>query len=75
MEAFATGRLKVHKTEHTAAERLFAHIVGNSAAKSNDRSDRLELRRPIMVKWAEYATGGKPVLAPQPSKVAFRARS
>ena len=35
----------------------------NSAAKSYDRSDRLELRRPIMMRWAEYVTGGEPVVA------------
>jgi hypothetical protein len=71
MEAFATGRLKVHKTEHTAAERLLAHIVGNSASKSNDR-----LARTAQTDHGEVGrvrTGAKRVLAPQPSNVALRA--
>ena len=41
------------------AERCLAHVVGNDAAKSYDRSDRLELRRPIMEKWASYLCGAE----------------
>ena len=57
MGDFCDWATEVDTTEYTSAECCLAHIVGNSAAKS---CDRLELRRPIMVKWAEYVTGGKP---------------
>ena len=61
--SFRDWATEVEKAEYTIAERCLAHIVGNSAAKSYDRSDRLELRRPIMMRWAEYVTGGEPVVA------------
>jgi integrase len=52
--SFRDWATEIDKTEYTTAERCLAHIVGNSAAKSYDRSDRLELRRPIMAKWADF---------------------
>lgn len=67
--SFRDWATEIDKTEYTTAERCLAHIVGNSAAKSYDRSDRLELRRPILAKWASYVTGGEPVVASQPSNV------
>ena len=48
---------EIDKTEYTTAERCLAHTVGNSSSKSYDRSDRLELRRPIMAKWAQFISG------------------
>ena len=60
---FRDWATEVEKAEYTTAERCLAHIVGNSAAKPYDRSDRLELRRPIMERWAEYVTGSEPVVA------------
>ena len=55
--SFRDWATEVDKTEYATAERCLAHVVGNSAALSYDRSDRLELRRPVMTKWANYATG------------------
>ena len=57
--SFRDWATEVEKAEYTTAERCLAHIVGNSAAKSYDRSDRLELRRPIMMRWADYVCGGE----------------
>ena len=53
--AFRDWATEIDKTEHTTAERCLAHTVGS--AKSYDRSDRLELRRPIMAKWGQFISG------------------
>lgn len=55
--AFRDWATEIDKTEYTTAERCLAHTVGNSSSKSYDRSDRLELRRPIMAKWAQFISG------------------
>ena len=55
--AFRDWATEIDKTEYATAERCLAHVVGNSAALSYDRSDRLELRKAIMNAWGEYVTG------------------
>ena len=54
---FRDWATEVEKAEYATAERCLAHVVGNGAALAYDRSDRLELRRPIMARWAEYCCG------------------
>ena len=48
---------EIDKTEYATAERCLAHAVGSGSALSYDRSDRLELRREVMAKWAAYVCG------------------
>jgi integrase len=55
--AFRDWATEVEKAEYTTAERCLAHAVGNEAALSYDRSDRLDLRRPIMSAWSRYICG------------------
>jgi integrase len=55
--AFRNWATEVDKTEYTTAERCLAHIAGSSAAVAYDRSDRLDLRRPIMSAWANFICG------------------
>jgi integrase len=55
--SFRDWATEVEKAEYTTAERCLAHTVGSDAALSYDRSDRLDLRRPIMARWAEYCCG------------------
>ena len=52
--AFRDWATEVEKAEYTTAERCLAHTVGNSSSKS---CDRLEPRRPIMAKWAQFISG------------------
>ena len=54
--AFRDWATEIDKTEYTTAERCLAHTVGNSSSKAYDRSDRLELRRPVMARWAQFIT-------------------
>jgi integrase len=60
--SFRDWATEVDKTEYATAERCLAHVVGNSAAVAYDRSDRLELRRPIMARWGEYVCGDNVVV-------------
>ena len=46
--SFRDWATEVDKTEHATAERCLAHVFGNDPSLSYDRSDRLELRRPVM---------------------------
>jgi integrase len=57
--SFRDWATEIDKTEYATAERCLAHVTGNSAALAYDRSDRLELRRPIMAKWGEYICGSE----------------
>ena len=52
--SFRDWATEVDKTEYATAERCLAHAVGSDAALSYDRSDRLDLRRPIMTAWANF---------------------
>jgi integrase len=38
-------------------EHCLAHAVGNQASRSYNRSNLLELRRPVMSAWANYVEG------------------
>jgi len=60
--SFRDWATEIDKTEYATAERCLAHVTGNSAALAYDRSDRLELRRPVMAKWAEYVVGADNVI-------------
>ena len=57
--SFRDWATEIDKTEYTTAERCLAHVTGNSAAVAYDRSDRLELRRPIMANWSAYVCAEK----------------
>jgi integrase len=39
------------------AEMMLAHSVGTQTSKAYDRSDRLELRRSLLARWAQFVTG------------------
>ena len=52
--AFRDWATEVERVEYATAERCLAHAVGSDAALSYDRSDRLELRRPVMTAWANF---------------------
>jgi integrase len=54
--SFRDWATEIDKTEYATAERCLAHVTGDSAALAYDR-DRLDLRRPIMEKWAAYVCG------------------
>jgi len=56
--SFRDWATEVERVEYATAERCLAHAVGSDAALSYDRSDRLELRRPVMTAWADFI-GGK----------------
>jgi integrase len=60
--SFRDWATEIDKTEYATAERCLAHVTGNSTALAYDRSDRLELRRPVMAKWAEYVVGADNVI-------------
>ena len=55
--SFRDWATEVDKTEHATAERCLAHVFGNDLSLSYDRSDRLELRRPVMQAWSDFVTG------------------
>jgi hypothetical protein len=42
--------------EFEVAEQCLAHVVGNSASQSYNRSNMLERRRPVMSAWANFVT-------------------
>jgi integrase len=44
----------IEKVEYATAERCLAHAVGSDAALAYDRSDRLDLRRPVMERWSQF---------------------
>ena len=54
--AFRDWATETGKVEYATAERCLAHAVGSDAALSYDRTDRLALRQPEMVKWAKFVT-------------------
>ena len=51
---FRDWATEIDKTEYTTAERCLAHLTGSDAALAYDRSDRLELRRPVLQRWADF---------------------
>jgi hypothetical protein len=55
--SFRNWATEIDKTEYATAERCLAHSVGSDSSLSYDRSDRLDLRRPIMSAWAKYICG------------------
>ncbi len=55
--AFRDWATEADRTEYATAERCLAHAVGSDAALAYDRSDRLELRRPVMMRWADFIEG------------------
>ncbi len=52
--AFRDWATEVERVEYATAERCLAHAVGTDAALAYDRSDRLELRRPVMERWSQF---------------------
>jgi integrase len=52
--SFRDWATEVERVEYATAERCLAHAVGSDAALAYDRSDRLELRRPVMTRWAQF---------------------
>ena len=57
--SFRDWATEVERVEYATAERCLAHAVGSDAALAYDRSDRLELRRPVMAAWADFIGGKK----------------
>jgi integrase len=55
--SFRDWATEVERVEYATAERCLAHAVGSDAALAYDRSDRLDLRRPVLAAWADYVTG------------------
>jgi integrase len=55
--SFRDWATEIDKTDYATAERCLAHKVGSEAALAYDRSDRLELRRPVMQAWSDFVTG------------------
>jgi integrase len=52
--SFRDWATEIEKVEYATAERCLAHAVGSDAALAYDRSDRLELRRPVMERWSQF---------------------
>ncbi|MGO8841958.1 MAG: hypothetical protein ACLQF1_12745 [Methyloceanibacter sp.] len=52
--SFRDWATEVARVEYATAERCLAHAVGSDAALAYDRSDRLELRRPVMTAWSQF---------------------
>ena len=63
--AFRDWATEVEKAEYATAERCLAHTVGSGSALSYDRSDRLDLRRPIMSAWSRYICAANTANVPQ----------
>jgi integrase len=55
--AFRDWATEVARADYDVAERALAHAVGTGAALAYDRSDRLDLRRPLMAQWAAFLGG------------------
>jgi integrase len=60
--SFRNWATEVDKTEYATAERCLAHVFGNDSSLSYDRSDRLDLRRPVMERWADYVCAASNVV-------------
>ena len=43
-----------HAADRELCETCLGHVVGSAVERSYQRSDRLELRRPIMQEWADF---------------------
>jgi integrase len=52
--AFNDWATEVAKADFATIQKCLAHKVGNKSSQAYDRSDRLELRRPLMTRWASY---------------------
>jgi integrase len=52
--SFRDWATEVERVEYATAERCLAHAVGSDAALAYDRSDRLDLRRPVMERWSQF---------------------
>jgi hypothetical protein len=52
--SFRDWATEVEKVEHASAERCVAHVVGSDASLAYDRSDRLELRGPVMERRSQF---------------------
>jgi integrase len=58
--AFRDWCTEAVRVDCDVAERCLAHAVGSGAALAHDRSDRLDLRRPVVAQWAANLDGGEP---------------
>ena len=48
-----------HAADRDLCEACLGHVVGSAVERSYQRSDRLELRRPIMQAWADFVLPGR----------------
>jgi integrase len=55
--SFRDWATDVDEAEYATAERCLAHTVESDSSKAYARSDRLELRRPVMERWSSYVCG------------------
>ena len=55
--SFRTWADEKTKADWAVKEKCLAHVVGSSVERSYSRSDLLDLRRPLMEKWAAFLTG------------------
>ena len=45
------------RQDRDLVETALAHTVGNAVERAYNRSDRVELRRPLMERWAKHCSG------------------
>ncbi|MYJ54662.1 MAG: tyrosine-type recombinase/integrase [Nitrospira sp. SB0672_bin_25] len=61
---FRTWGQETKASDHETLEMCLAHETGNGVAKRYARGDLLDRRQPVMQKWGEYVTGGRPRILP-----------
>ena len=55
--SFRTWCAEKTVTPEDVAEAALAHVTGNKVSRAYNRTDYLELRRPLMARWGDYVTG------------------
>ena len=63
---FATWAQETQACTWDIKETILGHKVGKAVERDYSRSDLLDLRRPVMIRWSEYVTsGGTEVVSPR----------
>ncbi|WP_288938857.1 site-specific integrase [uncultured Roseovarius sp.] len=55
--SFRTWCAEATDTPDNVAEAALAHVTGTKVSRAYNRTDLLELRRPLMARWADHVTG------------------
>lgn len=55
--SFRTWCAEATDTPENVAEAALAHVTGTKVSRAYNRTDLLELRRPLMARWADHVTG------------------